>query len=52
MEIDETLLVELKDCKTVLDKIADCKYPKIDFSVREKKLLSRLRDDLNILFTQ
>ena len=52
MEIDDTFISKLKEYKTVLDKIADWKYSKIDFSVREKTLLSHLRDDLDILFAQ
>lgn len=36
--------------KTLLDKIADCNYNKIDFSDKEKRLLGFLRDDLTKIF--
>lgn len=36
--------------KPLLNKIADCQYNKIDFSDKEKRLLSFLRDDLTKIF--
>ena len=35
---------------SVLNKIADCQYSKIDFSDREKEILAHLRDDLTRKF--
>jgi hypothetical protein len=36
--------------KPLLNKIADCPYPKIDLSENDKRLLGFLRDDLTKIF--